>query len=324
MEEPPTYRDLLVRTDGPPGTTWGLFAEHAERGAANFADAAGVLAAAATVTTGAVFNLDYSLDAFDPALFPPRGAPVHEITAMHAAQRDDVVREFYPQASSQLDGLRHRRSEEFGFYGGAADDQITVGTATLGVQRWAEVPIVGRGVLVDVAAARIAAGAPIDYATSDAIELETIEAALVTEQTTLARGDLVLLHTGWARWYLGLDETVRSQVRARKRYPGIAQSRELLAWLYDNRVALIASDTPALEVIPPISTSPFRATALLDDGMMHQELIAKLGLPIGELWKLDEITTACRDAKRWEFLLAVKPINLVGGVGSPPNATAVW
>ncbi|WP_257004735.1 hypothetical protein [Streptomyces sp. Tue6028] len=71
------------------------------------------------------------------------------------------------------------------------------------------------------------------------------------------------------------------------------------------------------------ATSDFRDTAPEDDGMMHQELIAKLGLPLGELWNLRTLALDCRATGRWDSLLTVKPLNLTGGVGSPANATAL-
>ncbi|MFJ3214049.1 hypothetical protein [Streptomyces flaveolus] len=57
--------------------------------------------------------------------------------------------------------------------------------------------------------------------------------------------------------------------------------------------------------------------------MMHQELIAKLGLPLGGLWNLTTLVQDSRSTGHWDSLLTVKPLNLTGGVGSPANATAL-
>ena len=58
--------------------------------------------------------------------------------------------------------------------------------------------------------------------------------------------------------------------------------------------------------------------------MMHQELIAKLGVPLGELWNLTDLAAAQPHAPgRWDALVTVKPLHLTGGVGSPANATAI-
>lgn len=72
-----------------------------------------------------------------------------------------------------------------------------------------------------------------------------------------------------------------------------------------------------------LPNSPFRERAPHDKGMMHQEFLAKLGLPLGELWRLDRLAEAMRTVGTSECLLIVKPLNVVGGTGSPANATAV-
>src|SRR3546814_3495567 len=51
---------------------------------------------------------------------------------------------------TQIDGLRHVKHPGHGFYNGATDDDIVAGTTRLGIQRYAETGIVGRGVLLDV------------------------------------------------------------------------------------------------------------------------------------------------------------------------------
>ena len=43
---------------------------------------------------------------------------------------------------------------------------------------------------------------------------------------------------------------------------------------------------------------------------------------MGELWKLDDLAADCAADGIYEFFLTYKPLNLVGGVGSPPNALA--
>ncbi|GGX97032.1 hypothetical protein GCM10010358_58530 [Streptomyces minutiscleroticus] len=85
----------------------------------------------------------------------------------------------------------------------------------------------------------------------------------------------------------------------------------------------MATDTFAVEVLPVLPGSDFHHSAPEDDGMVHQELIAKLGLPLGELWNLTGLARDCRATGRWDSLLTVKPLHLTGGVGSPANATAL-
>jgi hypothetical protein len=48
-----------------------------------------------------------------------------------------------------------------------------------------------------------------------------------------------------------------------------------------------------------------------------------MGILLGELWKLDELALHSRVTGRADAFITIKPLNLVGGVGSPPNAVAI-
>ena len=100
----------------------------------------------------------------------------------------------------------------------------------------------------------------------------------------------------------------------------LAQSRETLAWIWDHHVSVVASDTVAVEVMPSVRDSPFHDNV---GRMMHPDLIALLGVHLGELWKLHELAEDCAADGVYEFLVTAKPLNLLGGVGSPPNALAL-
>ena len=201
----PSYAELRTRRDGPPGSSWNVFTTDPERGTANFAGPDQIRHAAGAVSTGEVFTLDYALNAFDPPMARARGVPRHEILSSHPEARDDVLRDFFLQATTQVDGLRHRRASGYGFYNGVPDDLIAVGTPALGVQKWAEKPIVGRGVLIDIEGWAPGTGAPLDHFTGPALPAGSLDEALRAQGTELQPGDLVLVHTGWARWFLGAD-----------------------------------------------------------------------------------------------------------------------
>lgn len=57
--------------------------------------------------------------------------------------------------------------------------------------------------------------------------------------------------------------------------------------------------------------------------MMHAPMIALLGLTIGEQWNLDGLAVDCAQDGVWECFVGAKPLNLIGGVGSPANAFAL-
>lgn len=320
--EYPRYAELASNI--PKGSSWGVFSgAGAGRGTANFAGAEEVRIAAESVSRGEVFNLDYALNAFDPPMARARKAPEHEILSAHAESRDDVLHEFFLQASSQVDGLRHRRASGHGFYNGVADERIAAGVPDLGVQEWAQKPIAGRGVLLDIEGLLAEEGRPLNHREGPTLEASHLEEACRRQEVTIRPGDIVMVHTGWASWFLASSVEVRDDVRAERRATGFRQKRSLAEWIWDHQVAVFATDTFAVEVLPVAADSDFVESAPEDKGMMHQELIAKLGVPLGELWNLEPLLADSTTTGRWDAMCVVKPLNLVGGVGSPPNATAI-
>ncbi|MFF2346023.1 cyclase family protein [Pseudarthrobacter sp. NPDC058119] len=318
----PTFSELLAREGNLAGTSWGLFPEPG-RGTPSFITPAAVLEARDCIRAGAVFGLDYPADAFDPGMSLKRGAPRHTIYSSHPAHRDDYLDGYFLQGSTQIDGLRHRRADDVGFYNGVPDHRITEGTPDLGVQEWAEHPIAGRGVLVDLEGFRNGMGEPIDHAAGEPLGLELVHAALESQSLTARPGDILLLHTGWCEWFLALDPEEKQRLRKSRMATGVAQSQEFVAWAWDSRFAVVAADNFAFECLPAVPDSPYRESAFNDHGMMHQQLLAKLGMPLGELWRLGPLARHMRSTGRWDSFISIKPLNITGGTGSPANATAI-
>ena len=48
-----------------------------------------------------------------------------------------------------------------------------------------------------------------------------------------------------------------------------------------------------------------------------------LGLPLGEQFILDPLAADCAADQRYEFMMVSVPMNLEGGIASPPNAVAI-
>jgi hypothetical protein len=46
-------------------------------------------------------------------------------------------------------------------------------------------------------------------------------------------------------------------------------------------------------------------------------------MPIGEMWWLEDLAADCASDGVYEFMLTSAPLNVPGGVGSPPNALAI-
>lgn len=325
MTEVPSYEELSRRTDAPKGSSWGVFGSPDDLGMLNFLSPERTAAAARLIRTGEVFGLDYPLNTFVPSLAGTRPATQHRIFANNPNHRDDWVDSFYLQSTSQVDGLRHIRHPVAGFYDGASDDEIDVDLPRLGIQHAADRGIAGRGLLLDLVALYAERGEQISQTT--AFTAADLDAAAARQGVTFEEGDILLLHTGWAEWYLSLDPTGRA---ARKGSPGLRQSEEMLAWIWDHRFSLVAGDNPGLESFPVdrdsgfvIEGEPLPERGPSHNGMMHRPLIALLGLMLGELWRLGPLAEACAADGQYTFFLTLKPLNLVGGVGSPPQAMAI-
>ena len=318
----PAFAELLKREGAFAGTSWGLFPEPT-RGTPSFITQGAVLEARNCIRTGTAFGLDYPADAFDPGMSLKRGAPRHTIYSSHPAHRDDYLDGYYLQGSTQIDGLRHRRADDVGFYNGTPDDRVTEGTPDLGIQEWADKPIVGRGVVVDLEGYRVGQGDPIDHAAGEPLNLDLIEAAVKAQSVSLRQGDVLMLHTGWCEWFLALTPEEKQRTRDSRKATGVAQSEDFVAWSWDHQLSLLAADNFALECLPAVPFSPYRESAMNDNGMMHQQLLAKIGIPLGELWRLGPLARHMRATGHWDSFITVKPLNIVGGTGSPANATAV-
>lgn len=78
----------------------------------------------------------------------------------------------------------------------------------------------------------------------------------------------------------------------------------------------------AFEHIPP--RNPDGGEGSVADLILHQYFLALFGMPIGELWDLKALSEKCKELGRYSFLLTSVPLNVPGGIGSPPNALAVF
>ena len=322
----PQYRDLPRDTNDLYPNAWGVFGKEDQIGTLNHLTPARVQSALASVKTGQVLNLNLPLDFFNPPLIAHRGVPSHEIFGLNEFHRDDRIDNFFPQAGTQLDSLRHFANPDKGFYNGFNGDEIVVGTRELGIQEVAQRGIVGRGILLDVERYRAAQGLPINQNSNDQITVADLEGTIAFQKSEISPGDILLVRTGWLTAVRNGSTKITSPVQS----PGLAQSESIAEWLWNKQVAMAAADNVALEAWPAnrenIRTRAEESGAIERSnhtGMLHRILIPLLGLTIGELWDLDELALACVNRASFTFLLTAEPMNMTGGVGSPANALAI-
>ena len=61
----------------------------------------------------------------------------------------------------------------------------------------------------------------------------------------------------------------------------------------------------------------------IGDAFLHPRLLGRLGIPIGELWWLDELARQCHADGRFTCFITSAPLHVTGGIGSPANALAI-
>lgn len=324
-----TYAELQKRQDAPAGSAWGLHGPDEEIGTLNFLTPATARNAATLVRTGKSYNLDCALDAFTLPHRPHHTHVIHGGEKHHT--RDDHVDALYLQGSSQVDGLRHFRHPVHGFYNHTRSADIAAGTPRLGVQRYAEKAIVGRGVLLDIDGHLKREGRNFDLEGGESFTSAFLDEIANAQKVSFQSGDILMLRTGWlSAYFKSFSADHLKSLSQRVTAPGLVQSEDSIAWLWNNQFSIIAADTPGFEAVPPAPNSPFAAAlegvpgvSAMMAKMMHPHLIAMLGFCIGELWNLDALAADCAADGRYDFMVTVKPLHLVGGVGSPANAIAI-
>ena len=147
-------------------------------------------------------------------------------------------------------------------------------------------PIARRGVLLDVAA----------LLGVDALDTDTVITPehLARVQVDIQPGDVVLIRTGWARYF-------RDPVKyaSALRMPGVELAGA--KWLSERKPYSVGSDTLAFERMP----SPKMA--------VHVHLLVESGIHIIENLNLEELA---RDKVR-EFFFVGAPLKIEGGTGAP-------
>lgn len=87
----------------------------------------------------------------------------------------------------------------------------------------------------------------------------------------------------------------------------------MIDWLHDCWFSAVAGDAPSFEAWPTQA-----------GWHLHEYLLPLWGNPIGEMFDLDKLAKTCKANNRWTFFVTSQPANVPGGVGSHPNAMAIF
>ncbi|KAN0108135.1 hypothetical protein V8E51_007877 [Hyaloscypha variabilis] len=294
-----------------------------------------VVSAAATseIKTGRRVGMNWNMKKLEYPQFG-RQSCSHKVISMPGpggigvgAYFDDVY-EMNPQQSSQWDGFRHysqplktsepSSSKDRIFYGGTTKgDIMDSSNDRIGIQHWASEGIAGRGILLDYHLWASTQSPAIKYScfSAHAITFQSILAMCEAENVVPRKGDILFIRTGMMPEWETFTEQQKKEYAAQPEaeHAGVEASICLLEWLWDSGIAAVAGDAIAWEV----DTTPGEVS-------MHEYLLGGWGMPIGEMFDLEALSRTCAGLKRYSFFLTSMPLNMPGGVSSPPNAMAIF
>ena len=308
-----------VREWGRLYSNWGRWGKQDERGTLNFITPARVLEACALPRSGRVISCALPFDQNGPQSgLAGRHNPIHWMLAdggdaLAGAQdflpggfnyADDAVH-MPLQCGTQWDALSHV------FYDGKMynDRDIKLvtsqGARANAIEKIAN-GVVGRGVLIDLP--RFLRIPWLDDGTR--IQPEDIDACAEAFGVAIGSGDIVLVRTGMLTRCL---EQKTWQGYCGGPAPGL--SIHCARWLFEREIAAVATDTWGVEVRPNETPDCFQP--------LHMISLRNTGLLLGEIFFLDELSRACAEDGRYEFLFTAPPLPITGAVGSPINPLAI-
>jgi kynurenine formamidase len=154
-------------------------------------------------------------------------------------------------------------------------------------------PIVRRGVLLDIAGLEGVDALAADFA----ITAEHLSGAATG--VDIGAGDVVLLRTGWARYFSDAKRYINNVVAPG---PGL----EAAQWLSSRKIFAAGADTVAFERVPNPAMP------------VHVHLLVESGIHIIEVLNLEELARE----RVYEFLFVAAPMNIRGATGAPVRPLA--
>ena len=284
---------------------WGRWGDDDQRGAINLITAEKRAAAARLVRSGRTVSLSRD--------FPKTPGPGNPQPAQHFVQifghtgtagaaLDYYGITYHGYQTTHVDALCHVWDEQ-GMWGGRDPyrEVRSQGARWGGIEHWRD-GIVTRGVLLDVPRHRGEAHVTLERPVHG-WELEEVAAA---QGVTLEPGDALLVHSGRERWQAAHSEWNPSNSER----PGLHAS--CLPFIRDQDVALLGWDL--------MDASPNEYGI---SWTVHGALFA-YGVALLDNCLLEPLAVACAAEGRYEFMLTVAPLPVVGGTGSPVNPLAIF
>jgi len=338
----------------PPGSNWGEFGPHDQRGRMNLVTREKVLQGIAEVKEGITFCCSLPLDYPGGQVLNPRRAPPR----LAATSRDGKqffcrpLDEFNPnmtdvicddqvlmalQYSSQWDSFAHvggrfdadgDGSAELVFYNGFRAGEDVLPAAQKNSEGWdrfegTQARALGIQNLAEHGAQ--GRGVLVDLhhhfgRERRAVGFSDLMKVLEKDQVEVEKGDMVCIYTGFADVLLEMKKKPDPKL-VNETCTGLdGRDQKLLQWITDSGLACILADNYAVELIQGGLTDPLpRKQPWLP---LHEHCLFKNGIHLGEMFYFTELARWLRAHRRSRFLFTAPPLRLPGAVGSPATPIA--
>jgi kynurenine formamidase len=288
-------------------SNWGRWGKDDQLGSANLVTAAKRKQAIALVKDATSVSLAHNPlteraednpSPFERSMNPPLSRPPW------FSLLDTYKVSYHGTAHSHIDALCHIFYKDRAYNGYAhADVETEQGCTKLSIDNLKN-GIITRGILLDIPRLKnlsyLEPGTPV--------YIEDLEAWERRAGLRIAAGDAIFLRTGrWARRdKLGPWNVAQTAA-------GIHAS--VAPWIKTRGVAFIGSDA-VLDVVP----SRVEGVTV----PVHILMITALGINLLDNQDLEALAATAATLNRWEFMLSVAPVPVIGGTGFPVNALATF
>lgn len=313
MASPRTSQDMRRIFDQV--SNWGRWGKDDERGTLNYLTPERIAAAGSLVRSGR--QVSCARD------FPVVPGPENPTPALHhivmggddpcahgvpglEVSLDFIGIAYHGLASSHIDALCHVFVEGRMYNGHPATDVRSTGARRNSIMA-AKDGIAGRGVLLDIPRLR---GEPF-VALDRPVTASELDAAEKAQKAAVGEGDILLVS-------VGRDAQKQHQPhRPGGEYALAGLDPDCIPWLHERRIAVLGSDAVHDPSPPAHMIEGWRIP-------VHMCALAGMGLHLlDNLW-LADLERACADENRWAFFLAVAPLRIARGTGSPVNPIAIF
>ena len=143
---------------------------------------------------------------------------------------------------------------------------------------------------------------------------EDLRGTAESQKTEIRKRDILLIRTGSIQRYY--DDQADPAWSAMSE-PGLCYSEELVEWIRDMEIPVIAADNLGVEkVVQEIDGEPMLIP-------LHGALIRDLGVVLSEIYWLEDLAADSAEDGVYSFMFIASPLKMEGGTGSPVNPIAI-